>query len=57
MPPKINGVGVGASGEDTRICVVMVGLPARGKSFIAQKGKRSLSSWAIALLPPSSVRT
>lgn len=24
--------------EDTRICVVMVGLPARGKSFIAQKG-------------------
>lgn len=24
--------------EDTRICVVMVGLPARGKSYIAQKG-------------------
>lgn len=31
-----NGVGVQA--EDTRICVVMVGLPARGKSLIAQKG-------------------
>ena len=24
--------------EDTRICVVMVGLPARGKSFISTKG-------------------
>lgn len=24
--------------EDTQICVVMVGLPARGKSLIAQKG-------------------
>ena len=24
--------------EDTRIAVVMVGLPARGKSLIAQKG-------------------
>jgi 6-phosphofructo-2-kinase/fructose-2,6-biphosphatase 2 len=34
---KTNGVGVQA--EDTRICVVMVGLPARGKSLIAQKGK------------------
>ncbi len=33
---KTNGVGVQA--EDTRICVVMVGLPARGKSLIAQKG-------------------
>lgn len=54
MPPKVNGVGVGASGEDTRICVVMVGLPARGKSFIAQKGMRPPSSWAIALPPPPS---
>jgi hypothetical protein len=35
---KVNGVGVQV--EDTRICVVMVGLPARGKSLIAQKGKR-----------------
>lgn len=34
---KTNGVGVQA--EETRICVVMVGLPARGKSLIAQKGK------------------
>src|ERR1700761_2103112 len=33
---KTNGVGVQA--DDTRICVVMVGLPARGKSLIAQKG-------------------
>jgi len=33
---KVNGVGVQV--EDTRICVVMVGLPARGKSLIAQKG-------------------
>lgn len=38
---KTNGVGVQA--EDTRICVVMVGLPARGKSLIAQKGKAALS--------------
>lgn len=28
----------GVQVEDTKICVVMVGLPARGKSFIAQKG-------------------
>lgn len=33
---KTNGVGVQV--EDTRICVVMVGLPARGKSLIASKG-------------------
>lgn len=39
MAPKINGIGVQV--EDTKICVVMVGLPARGKSYIAQKGKRS----------------
>lgn len=30
--------GVGVQVEGTRICVVMVGLPARGKSLIAQKG-------------------
>jgi hypothetical protein len=35
-PRKTNGVGVQV--EDTQICVVMVGLPARGKSLIAQKG-------------------
>ncbi|KAK1834607.1 putative fructose-2,6-bisphosphatase [Podospora conica] len=40
MAPRINGIGV--SGEETRICVVMVGLPARGKSFIAQKAQRYL---------------
>ena len=39
---KVNGVGVQV--EDTRICVVMVGLPARGKSLIAQKGKRQSPS-------------
>jgi len=33
---KTNGVGVQV--EETKICVVMVGLPARGKSLIAQKG-------------------
>jgi hypothetical protein len=26
--------------DDTQICVVMVGLPARGKSLIAQKSMR-----------------
>ncbi|KAL9127443.1 MAG: hypothetical protein Q9217_003680 [Psora testacea] len=38
---KTNGDGVQV--EDTRICVVMVGLPARGKSLIAQKVTRYLS--------------
>lgn len=33
---KTNGIGVQV--EDVRICVVMVGLPARGKSLIAGKG-------------------
>lgn len=33
---KTNGAGIQV--EDTQICVVMVGLPARGKSLIAQKG-------------------
>ena len=33
---KTNGTGVQV--EDTRIAVIMVGLPARGKSLIAQKG-------------------
>ncbi len=33
---KTNSEGVQV--EDTRIAVVMVGLPARGKSLIAQKG-------------------
>ncbi|MCJ1338636.1 Fructose-2,6-bisphosphatase [Bachmanniomyces sp. S44760] len=37
---KTNGRGVQV--EDTRICVVMVGLPARGKSLIAQKVVRYL---------------
>lgn len=37
MAPKQNGVGVRA--EDAKLCVVMVGLPARGKSYIAQKGE------------------
>ena len=33
---RTNSIGVQV--EDIRICVVMVGLPARGKSLIAQKG-------------------
>ena len=37
MPSRTNGVGVQV--EDTKICVVMVGLPARGKSYIAQRGE------------------
>ena len=37
MSPRINGLGI--MPEDTRICVVMVGLPARGKSYIAQRGE------------------
>ncbi|OWP04245.1 fructose-2,6-bisphosphatase [Marssonina coronariae] len=37
---KTNGAGVQV--EDTQICVVMVGLPARGKSLIAQKAQRYL---------------
>ncbi|KAJ9129641.1 Bifunctional 6-phosphofructo-2-kinase/fructose-2,6-bisphosphate 2-phosphatase [Coniochaeta hoffmannii] len=40
MPRRTNGVGVQA--EDAQICVVMVGLPARGKSYIAQKAQRYL---------------
>ena len=36
MPASADGVAVQV--QDTRICVVMVGLPARGKSLIAQKG-------------------
>jgi len=34
---RTNGPGVGP--EETMICVVMVGLPARGKSLIATKGR------------------
>ncbi|KAK4645082.1 Fructose-2,6-bisphosphatase [Podospora bellae-mahoneyi] len=40
MAPRTNGVGIRP--EETRICVVMVGLPARGKSYIAQKAQRYL---------------
>ncbi|KAK1775407.1 6-phosphofructo-2-kinase-domain-containing protein [Copromyces sp. CBS 386.78] len=41
MAPRTNGIGVQV--ENARICVVMVGLPARGKSFIAQKAQRYLT--------------
>jgi 6-phosphofructo-2-kinase/fructose-2,6-biphosphatase 2 len=37
---------VGVQVEDTQICVVMVGLPARGKSLIAQKGSLPVASLA-----------
>lgn len=40
---KTNGKGVQV--EDTQICVVMVGLPARGKSLIAQKGTWASILW------------
>ena len=33
----------GVKVEDARIAVIMVGLPARGKSLIAQKGTLSIS--------------
>lgn len=39
---KTNSYGVQM--EENRICVVMVGLPARGKSLIAQKGVLSFHS-------------
>ncbi|KAH7122311.1 fructose-2,6-bisphosphatase-like protein [Dendryphion nanum] len=42
MQPHRRTNGVGVQAEDTRICVVMVGLPARGKSLIAQKVVRYL---------------
>lgn len=35
----------GVQVEDTRIVVVMVGLPARGKSLIAQKGMWPFYPW------------
>ncbi|KAI0202519.1 6-phosphofructo-2-kinase [Astrocystis sublimbata] len=41
MVPKTNGRGVQA--EDVKICVVMVGLPARGKSYIAHRAQRYLT--------------
>jgi hypothetical protein len=40
MAPAPRRPGQGILPEDTKICVVMVGLPARGKSYIAQKGKQ-----------------
>jgi 6-phosphofructo-2-kinase/fructose-2,6-biphosphatase 2 len=49
---RTNGVGVQA--EDTRICVVMVGLPARGKSLIAQKGKVNASTACLVATYTSS---
>lgn len=38
MTPAKRTNGTGVQADDARICVVMVGLPARGKSYIAQKG-------------------
>lgn len=45
------GNGTGIQAEDTRICVVMVGLPARGKSLIAQKGRWHAASLAHESIP------
>lgn len=41
MPVSVTSL-AGVGTEDSRICVVMVGLPARGKSLIAQKVVRYL---------------
>lgn len=50
---KTNGDGVQV--EETQICVVMVGLPARGKSLIAQKGNCHLYiNWQMNLTFHSS---
>lgn len=35
---RVNSIGVQVE-DSPKICVVMVGLPARGKSLIAQKGR------------------
>ena len=39
-----NANGKGVQVEETRIAVIMVGLPARGKSLIAQKGRHNVLS-------------
>lgn len=38
MGSRPNNYGVQV--EDLKLCVVMVGLPARGKSYIAEKGEQ-----------------
>ncbi len=55
MAPKINGFGI--MPEDTRICVVMVGLPARGKSYIAQRGESAAIHPSICLGLPAPLWT
>lgn len=40
MRPNRRTNGNGVQCEETRICVVMVGLPARGKSLLASKGMK-----------------
>lgn len=35
----MSAVNFATQSDDSKICVVMVGLPARGKSLIAGKGK------------------
>lgn len=44
----------GLQSDDYKICVVMVGLPARGKSLIAGKGEMTLRSLDHFLLHRSS---
>ena len=55
MPSRTNGVGVQA--EDTMTTQILVGLPARGKSYIAQRGKFGgcLSSIAVTMANRSTV--
>ena len=54
MAPSTNGVGVQV--EDIKVCVVMVGLPARGKSYIAQKGVLALPSLLVCSVANLRVR-
>lgn len=36
---QMAAIDIAMQSDDSKICVVMVGLPARGKSLIAGKGK------------------
>ena len=49
---RTNSIGVQV--EDIRICVVMVGLPARGKSLIAGKGTLHLQPLFLSSLSNAS---
>jgi hypothetical protein len=44
LPKNHSDADGGVQVEDTKICVIMVGLPARGKSLIAGKGSSMLNA-------------